>query len=77
MSISAMLPVIKHVLLNPTVIATAVILLLYVNFVSFVVKYQKKPSQPKKRRRAPPPVAPASENADESSASETPASENE
>jgi hypothetical protein len=57
MNFSEIFRIIKAVLLNPYVIGTAIFILLYLNFVSFVAKYTKKPPKPKKKKVvAPPPT---------------------
>lgn len=47
------LPVIKGVLANPYVIGTAIVVILYMNFCSFVANYKKKPPKPKKAKAQP------------------------
>lgn len=56
MDIKEALPVIKTVLINPYVIGTAVCVILYMNFCSFVANYRKKPPKPKKVKSSPPPA---------------------
>ena len=61
---SALGPVIKAVLTNKTVIVTAIIVFLYLDFVCFVARYRKKnkPAAPKKRAVAAPAPEPAAES---------------
>lgn len=56
MSFAELLPVLKKILTNPIVIGTAVVVVLYMNFCTFVANYRKKPPRPKKKRTPPPPV---------------------
>lgn len=65
MNLAKMLPVIKGVLLNPYVIGAAIVVILYCNFVCYIVRYKKKPPQPKKKKivEAAPAPAPEGENA--------------
>lgn len=66
MNLAKMLPVIKGVLLNPYVIGAAIVVILYCNFVCYIVRYKKKPPQPKKKRivETAPAPAPEGENAE-------------
>ena len=66
-----MLPVIKGVLLNPYVIGAAIAVILYCNFVCYIVRYKKKPPQPKRKKvvEAAPAPAPEGENAEGGDAS--------
>lgn len=57
MSIAETLPIVKSVLTNPYVIGTAIVVILYMNFCSFVANYRKKPPKPKKAKSAPAPKA--------------------
>lgn len=50
MSTQEILNIIKSVLLNPFVIGTAVVVILYMNFCSFVCNYTKKEKKFKKKR---------------------------
>lgn len=63
--------VVKAVLTNKTVIFTAIVVFLYLDFVCFVAHYRKKnkPVAPKKSVAAPPPE-PAADNADGGDASD-------
>lgn len=68
MKLSVVFPIVGDVLKSPVVIGTAIVVILYLNFVFFVARYKKKPSKPKKRRvvAAPAPAPkPAEENEDE------------
>lgn len=67
MNFDKIIPVLKAVLLNPFVIGAAVVIILYCNFVCYVVRYKKKPPQPKKKRiveAAPQPAPQAEQSAD-------------
>ncbi len=57
MKLSAIIPVALGVISNPLVIGTAIVIILYLNFVYFVARYKKKTPKPKKRRASPPPAA--------------------
>ena len=63
MGISQILSTIFAVLLNPAVIFAAVVVVLYLNFVNFVVRYRKKPPKIKKKKLVVA-AAPSSENAE-------------
>lgn len=58
------LPVIKEVLTNPYVIATAIAVFIYIDFCVFVANYRKRPKKLKKKRisRVSPPPAAKTEN---------------
>ncbi len=49
MKISELLPILKQVLTNPYVIGTAVVVILFMNFCSFVCNYKKRPPKGKKK----------------------------
>ena len=55
MDLKAVMPVVKAVLTNPYVIGTTIVIILYMNFCSFVANYRKKPPKPKKAKNAPAP----------------------
>lgn len=61
MGISDILRTVSAVLLNPAVIFITVMVILYLNFVNFVVRYRKKPPKVKKKKVivAAAPAAPA------------------
>lgn len=59
MNISQVLSVISAVLLNPAVIFITVMVILYLNFVNFVVRYRKKPPKMMKKKKAIVATAPA------------------
>lgn len=61
MDISQIMSTSLAVLLNPTVIFAAVVVIFYLNFVNYVVRYRKKPPKVKKKKSIV--VAPAAENA--------------
>ncbi len=78
MKLGEIIPVITGVLLHPYVIGTAIVIILYCNFVSYVARYKKKPPKPKKKKiveAAPTPAQKAEgeeggEQAEEASAEE-------
>lgn len=57
MKLMQIFPVLKYVLINPYVIGTTIVILLYCNFVSYVARYRKKPPKAKKRKTPSPPAA--------------------
>jgi len=57
-----LIPLIKAVLTNKTVIVCTIIVFLYVDFVWFVARYRKKPRPVKTKRVASPAPAAAAEN---------------
>lgn len=74
MKISELLPILKQVLTNPYVIGTAVVVILFMNFCSFVCNYKKRPPKGKKRnvKKAAPQQQPKeqTENSESSSQSD-------
>lgn len=50
MGISNIMGTISAVLTNPTVIFATVVVVLYLNFVNYVVRYRKKPPKIKKKK---------------------------
>lgn len=62
MKLAQIFPVLKCVLLNPYVIGTAVVILLYCNFVSYIARYKKGPVKTKKKRASPKPQTQAKES---------------
>lgn len=50
MGISQIMSTISAVLLNPVVIFATVVVILYLKFVNFVVRYRKKPPVVKKKK---------------------------
>lgn len=69
----AYLPVIKHVLLNPIVIGTAIVCILFMRFAVYVANYTKKPPKPKKKKQeASKPAPVAAPTTDEESAETNP-----
>lgn len=64
MGISDILRTVSAVLLNPAVIFITAMVILYLNFVNFVVRYRKKPPKVKKKKAivAAAPAAPAEGN---------------
>lgn len=72
MKISELLPILKQVLTNPYVIGTAVVVILFMNFCSFVCNYKKRPPKGKKRnakKAAPQQPKEQAENSESSSQS--------
>lgn len=61
MKLDVIFPILKGVLLNPFVIGTAIVIILYCNFMSYVARYKKKPPKPKKKSAAAPPPPPKKE----------------
>lgn len=57
-----LMPILKSVLTNKTVIICTIIVFLYVDFVWFVARYRKKPRPVKTKRIASPAPAPDAEN---------------
>ena len=64
MGVSDILRTVSAVLLNPAVIFITAMVILYLNFVNFVVRYRKKPPKVKKKKAivAPAPAASAEGN---------------
>ena len=59
---STIMSTISAVLLNPAVIFISIAVILYLNFVNFVVRYRKKPPKTKKKKAVVAPApAPAAE----------------
>lgn len=58
MSFEEIMAVLKHVLSSKIVIGTVIVVILYMDFCTFVANYHKKPPRPKRRRttHAPAPV---------------------
>ena len=54
MNFEYIFPILKGVLLNPFVIGTAIVIILYCNFMGYVARYRKKPPKPKKKVVAAP-----------------------
>ncbi|MGN0730280.1 MAG: hypothetical protein ACI4MA_00055 [Treponema sp.] len=75
MKLIQIFPVLKYVLINPYVIGTTIVILLYCNFVSYVARYRKKPPKAKKRKTSSPPPA-AQVQAENSENAEHPTEEN-
>ena len=65
MGISQIMSTISAVLLNPVVIFAAVVVILYLNFVNYVVRYRKKPPKTKKKKVIAVAPDPAAEGAGE------------
>lgn len=59
MGISDILRTVSAVLLNPAVIFITAMVILYLNFVNFVVRYRKKPPKMMKKKKAIVAAAPA------------------
>lgn len=59
--------IIKEVLLNPFVIGTTIVIILYLNFISYIVRYRKKPPKIKvKKIQDTPAPQPKQDNENES-----------
>ena len=58
-----LIPVLKGVLTNKTVIICTIVVFMYVNFVWFVARYHKKPRPVKAKKVVTAAPAPAAENA--------------
>lgn len=69
MNMNEIIPLIKQILLNPLVIGTAIVVILFMNFCCFVANYSKKPKKASKKK-APAP-APAKKETSEEDASES------
>lgn len=68
MKINEIFPVAIGVLTNPYVIAVAIFVLIYCSFVSYIVRYKKKPPRPKIEKSSKPSV---SESAEQENSSES------
>lgn len=60
-----MIPLIKQILLNPFVIGTAIVVILFMNFCCFVANYSKKPKKASKKKDKAPTPAPKKEASEE------------
>ncbi|MBQ5632284.1 MAG: hypothetical protein IIU99_04200 [Treponema sp.] len=69
MNMNEIIPLIKQILLNPFVIGTAIVVILFMNFCCFVANYSKKPKKASKKK-APAP-APAKKETSEEDSSES------
>ena len=54
MNMNEMIPLIKQILLNPFVIGTAIVVILFMNFCCFVANYSKKPKKARKKTESAP-----------------------
>ncbi|MCQ2599849.1 MAG: hypothetical protein MJ184_00635 [Treponema sp.] len=70
MNFEYIFPILKGVLLNPFVIGTAIVIILYCNFMGYVARYRKKPPKPKKKVVAAPAPAPKPESEEAENSSE-------
>lgn len=70
MNISELMPIIKEVLLNPFVIGTAIVIILYCSFMGYIARYKKKPARPKKKKIQPEPTPAPKQESDEEQESE-------
>lgn len=68
MGISQILSTIFAVLLNPAVIFATVVVIFYLSFVNFVVRYRKRPPRVKKKKMVV--ATPVAESAEEGSEAE-------
>ena len=66
MNFEYIFPILKGVLLNPFVIGTAIVIILYCNFMGYVARYKKKPPKPKKKVVAAPAPKPEGKEAENS-----------
>ena len=66
MNFEYIFPILKGVLLNPFVIGTAIVIILYCNFMGYVARYRKKPPKPKKKVVAAPNPKPEGKEAENS-----------
>ena len=69
MNMNEIIPLIKQILLNPFVIGTAIVVILFMNFCCFVANYSKNPKKASKKK-APAP-APAKKETSEEDSSES------
>lgn len=69
MNMNEIIPLIKQILLNPFVIGTAIVVILFMNFCCFVANYSKK--QKKASKKKAPAPAPAKKETSEEDASES------
>ena len=70
MKLNVVMPIVGEVLKSPVVIGTAIVVLLYLNFVFFVARYKKQPPKPRKPNIVAPVAAPPVESASEESEGE-------
>ena len=66
MNFDYIFPILKGILLNPFVIGTAIVIILYCNFMGYVARYRKKPPKPKKKVVAAPAPKPEGKEAENS-----------
>lgn len=66
MDLSKLLPILKEILLHPYVIGTTIVIILYCNFVCYVIKYKKRPPKVKVRKIQDTPPAKTQEEETES-----------
>jgi hypothetical protein len=52
MTLELLLDVLKKILVSPQVIGVTVVLAIYLNLVTYIVHYRKKPPAPKKPKKA-------------------------
>ncbi len=69
MNMNEIIPLIKQILLNPFVIGTAIVVILFMNFCCFVANYSKKPKKASKKKASAP--APAKKETSEEDSSES------
>lgn len=69
MNMNEIIPLIKQILLNPFVIGTAIVVILFMNFCCFVANYSKKPKKASKKKA--PALAPAKKETSEEDSSES------
>ena len=71
MNMNEIIPLIKQILLNPFVIGTAIVVILFMNFCCFVANYSKKPKKASKKKASAPAPAPAKKETSEEDSSES------
>ena len=69
MNMNEIIPLIKQILLNPFVIGTAIVVILFMNFCCFVANYSKKTKKASKKKASAP--APAKKETSEEDSSES------
>ncbi len=70
MKLSELMPVITAVLTDTRVIITAIVIFVYLDLCSYIVRYKKKPPKPKTKKAVAAPAPKAEESSGEESASD-------
>jgi len=65
MTLAQLFGLLKSVLLSPEVIGVTIVIALYINIVTYIVRYRKQPPKEKKKRVKAEPAAPAAPTAAE------------